>query len=511
MKLLSLICLSLLAVGVSGPIVNAEDFRFQHEHVLGTSLELIVAAPNQSAADKIERRVLHEIDRQAAIFSRYDAQSELMQWQAGQIASADLSAELVTVLKRAEHWRSVTDGAFDIRCGALTTLWENSARQGMVPSDQARQSMLSQLVRPPYQLSNSSQVDRLDTMAISLDGIAKGYILDAVCEMVQREFSSVRDFTINIGGDLRKLGDAPLEISVVDPRHTAESARPLEKFVATQPIAMATSGDYRRYLEIAGRRYSHIFDPRSGLPVGEVTSASVVAENAADADALATALCVLGPVEGLAVIENLTATECCLVMQDGRVVHSSGWPLHSQTAAPQMLVMLQEEKKQESGLWVDFSLVRPQGGRGYRRPYVAVWLEDTDGFPVKTAVLWMQTEQPGPRWHRDLTRWYRNDRLRQVVEETELIGTISGATRGPGNYDAYFDGTDNAGKPLKPGTYTLCLEVAREHGSYQLIREKIEWGEKPIAKKDLKENAEMDKISYRYVPAKKAEGKTDAS
>src|SRR6056297_2259913 len=62
------------------------------------------------------------------------------------------------------------------------------------------------------------------------------------------------------------------------------------------------------------------------------------------------------------------------------------------------------------GLHVWFKLERP-GGSNYRKPYVAVWLEDTDGFPVKTAVLWWQTEQPGPRWHRDLTRWYRNNRM----------------------------------------------------------------------------------------------------
>lgn len=510
MKLLSLICLALLAAGFSSQLAHAEDFRFQHEHVLGTSLELIVAANSKDEARQVEQRVLQEINRQAAIFSCYDAQSELMQWQAGKLASEDLSPELITVLKRAEHFRHITRGAFDVRSGALTKLWEDVAQQGQVPTDKDRQTILSQLVRPPYQFSDANQVDRLDTMAISLDGLAKGYILDAVCDVVQNEFTTVSDFTINIGGDLRKLGDAPLEISVVDPQHTAESARPLEKFVATQPMAMATSGDYRRYLEIAGRRYSHIFDPRSGLPAGEVCSASVVAENGMDADALATALCVLGPVEGVALIENLKATECCVVTRDGRVVRSSGWPLHSQTAPAQFLVMKDEEKKDDTGLWVDFSLIRPQGGRGYRRPYVAIWLEDTDGFPVKTAVLWMQTEQPGPRWHRDLTRWYRNDRLRQVVEESELIGTISGATRGPGNYDAYFDGTDNAGKPLKPGQYTLCLEVAREHGTYQLIREKIEWGDKPITKKELKGNVEMDKVSYRFVPAK-TEAKTDAS
>ena len=149
-------------------------------------------------------------------------------------------------------------------------------------------------------------------------------------------------------------------------------------------------------------------------------------------------------------------------------------------------------------LTIDFRLNRPRGKR-YRRPYVAVWLEDSEGFPVKTGLLFLQTEQPGPRWHRDLTRWYTNDRTRKLVEKKDLIGTISSATRGPGDYSAEFDGTDNLGKKLPDGTYTLCLEVAREHGTYQIIREPIELnGDKAIAKTDLKPNVEVSKVSYWY-------------
>ncbi len=112
----------------------------------------------------------------------------------------------------------------------------------------------------------------------------------------------------------------------------------------------------------------------------------------------------------------------------------------------------------------------------------------------------MQTDQPGPRWHRDLTRWYRNDRLRKTVEKTNLIETISGATRGPGTYQAVFDGKDNAGKVLEPATYTLCLEVAREHGTYQIIRKKIDIGDKAIEKTELEGNVEMGDVSFTYVP-----------
>jgi len=157
-------------------------------------------------------------------------------------------------------------------------------------------------------------------------------------------------------------------------------------------------------------------------------------------------------------------------------------------------------ERASSGLFVEFSLSRPEGGR-YRRPYVAVWLEDKDGFPVKTAALWLQTEQPGPRWHRDLTRWYRNDRMRKLAENTELIDAVSGPTRGPGDYSAYFDGTDNSGKPLPPGKYTLCIEAAREHGTYQLIKENLELSDKVIPKKQLNGNVEVSAASYRFTPS----------
>ena len=153
----------------------------------------------------------------------------------------------------------------------------------------------------------------------------------------------------------------------------------------------------------------------------------------------------------------------------------------------------------DEGLHVWFSLERPKGRR-YRRPYLAVWLEDEDGFPVKTGVLWLQTDQPGPRWHRDLTRWYRNDRMRKLVEKNDLIDGVSGATRGPGNYQAHFDGTDNTGKQLPNGEYTLCLEAAREHGNNKIIREKIRWGGEQIAKKDLNGNIEIPRASYQFVP-----------
>ena len=134
----------------------------------------------------------------------------------------------------------------------------------------------------------------------------------------------------------------------------------------------------------------------------------------------------------------------------------------------------------------------------YNRPYVAIWLEDDAGKPVRTALLWLETKQPGPQWHRELIRWYRNDQARLKTDERMLIGTISGATRGPGEYKAVFDGLDDHGNPLEPGKYTLFLEASREHGSYQLIRRPLELKSDPIPLTKLKGDTEIPAASFEY-------------
>jgi hypothetical protein len=130
---------------------------------------------------------------------------------------------------------------------------------------------------------------------------------------------------------------------------------------------------------------------------------------------------------------------------------------------------------------------------------VAVWIEDKDQFPVRTLTLWLQTDGPGPRWHRDLKRWYRQDTLRQVVDETKLIGTISAATKPPGAYKILWDGKDDAGKLVKKGKYTLYIECAREHGTYQLLSQEMIIGDQEL-KGDLGQNVEIKSAKFEYSP-----------
>lgn len=140
-------------------------------------------------------------------------------------------------------------------------------------------------------------------------------------------------------------------------------------------------------------------------------------------------------------------------------------------------------------LLINFELSNPGQG-GYRRPYVAVWIEDAEGSPVRTLELWFQQGGRGMRWLRDLRAWMRGEQLRKLADGGDLATTVSSATRQPGKYSVTWDGKDDQKKPANQGTYFICIEAAREHGTYQLIRKGFPLANKPL-KAELGGNVEI--------------------
>lgn len=150
----------------------------------------------------------------------------------------------------------------------------------------------------------------------------------------------------------------------------------------------------------------------------------------------------------------------------------------------------------EYELAVDFEISQPSGER-YRRPYVAVWIEDAAGNPVRTLSLWVQTRKPGPRWIPDLKRWYRNEKQRKRADGGDLIETISVATRPAGKYSLVWNGRDDDGKLVPQGNYVVNIEAAREHGTYGFLREDLSIGARPF-EKSLGSNVEIKGASVEY-------------
>ncbi|HEY2154890.1 MAG TPA: DUF2271 domain-containing protein [Isosphaeraceae bacterium] len=482
----------------------ARDYEFLHDNVLGTSLELSVRADSEEAARAAEASALAEIDRLAAVFSGYDASSEFRRWQATVDKPTKVSPELFELLRASDRWREASGGAFDPRVQVLTELWSRSARLDRLPTADERAKARALMARPAWRLDIASgMAERLTGCPLSLNSIAKGFIIGRAAEAALDRERGVRGVLLNIGGDVRVVGDIARTVGVAPPVGDSETAGPIAR-VGVRDRSVATSGNSQRGFGIRGGWYSHIFDPRTGQPAGQVIGATVIAERATDANALATTLNVLPVDEGLRLVASIPGVECLVVTVDGQIRKSAGWARYERPltvlAAP-----AQEPKAAADGPWgenyellLSFEIAGPEGNmRRYRRPYVAVWAEDKQGRAVRTLALWLQTRQPGPRWHADLKRWYRDDQARRQADDTNLIDTISRPTRPPGKYTVAWDGKDDHGKPLPAGAYTLCIEAAREHGTYQIIRKDVAIADTPFAE-DLKGNVEIKSASIEY-------------
>jgi hypothetical protein len=304
---------------------------------------------------------------------------------------------------------------------------------------------------------------------------------------------------VNVGGDLVVRGTWSQTVDLTDPQNNADNAAPLVH-LQVRDRAVATSGGYRRGFDIAGRHYSHIVDPRTGWPAGHVLSATVVAADAVDAGALATAFCVLTPEQSASLARTVRGAEFLLVLADGRRVASAGWQglvtpsIQPASSTPLGTVYAAETSPWPQGFELEISLELNRGnGFGSRRPYVAVWIEDKDHFPLRTVNVWFDKY----KYLNELRAWYRGDRLRAVTEGKELIDSVSSATRAPGKYTLKWDGKDNQGKYVAAGNYTVLIEAAREHGTYQLIRQDMTFAEMP-RHVDLPGGTEISAASLDY-------------
>ncbi|MEZ5402965.1 MAG: DUF2271 domain-containing protein [Bryobacteraceae bacterium] len=456
------------------------SFAFHHENVLGTSVEIEVSARDAGQAAMAESAALGEIDRCAKILSAWDASSEFSRWMRTSGEPVAVSRELFDVLALFEHWRAETAGALDPAAEAVTRLWKASAAAGRVPTAEERAETVALVRQTHYRLDPAARTaTRFTAVPLALNSFAKSYIAARAADAAT-DASGGDGVMIDIGGDIVLRGSVVKAVGIRDPRDNFDNAAPMET-VWVRDRAVATSGDYKRGVEIAGRRYSHIVDPRTAEAAGAIISSTVVAPDASTAGALATAFSVMQPEESARVAAANPGTEYLLVAADGRRIASPGWgSLRAQTGpAPSPLAAYAQAAPGEAWntafeLAIQFELARIDDRR-YRRPYVAVWIEDKDRFPVRTLALWYEK----PRWLPDLKSWSHSDRLRSLAEGNDITGTVSSATRPPGKYSLKWDGKDNAGKLVKSGRYTVLIEAAREHGTYQVMRSEMDFAGTP--------------------------------
>jgi thiamine biosynthesis lipoprotein len=338
---------------------------------------------------------------------------------------------------------------------------------------------------------------------LTVDGLAKGYIIDAALQAARRVSPDVAGLMINVGGDLRCWGRAPEALGwrvgasaggdVYD-----NDAAPVLLRVSDK--AVAASGRGARDLVIQGCAASHILSPTSGRPVAHTMGAVVLAPNAADADALATAFMVMSPKAAIALADRLDGVEALITSAAGQRHASAGWAHYEVGGDPLIrtgLISGVDAASSSSAVARSFGLdlayeVPKLDADPYHAPYVAAWITDENHRMVRTLLLLGKK----PKWVTENYIWWR----RYGRESPALLDTLAKPTRPPGRYTAHWDGADQDGEKVPPGRYLLHIEAAREKGGHTYETVDIDVGA-TAGTKTLAPRDELGALDVRYGPA----------
>ena len=319
MRLIGMICGVLLA-GWSLDGSELKRFVFV-EKQMGAAFRIVLYAEEEEGARSAATAAFEEVQRLNEILSDYEAESELSQLSgtSGSGKMVPISEDLWTVLSAAQNLSKQTEGAFDVTVGPCVRLWRIARFRKSLPAPeklaQARKAMGFRHMK----LFPNKRAARLDApnMVLDLGGIAKGYAADKALAILRNKgLSSV---LVDAGGDLA-LGDPPpgrkgWKIEIGGRKH------PNLPTLELANCAVATSGDVEQFVEVEGKRYSHIIDPRTGIGLATRLQVTVVAPSGMQSDSLASALTALGPEKGTALVKKLAGVQAYFVQRQGEATN----------------------------------------------------------------------------------------------------------------------------------------------------------------------------------------------
>jgi thiamine biosynthesis lipoprotein ApbE len=397
---------------------------------------------------------------------------------------------LLDVLSLFDAWRRQTGGALDASAETAVRVWKQAEADHREPTSEELAAAVRTMQQAHWKLDRAAgTATHLDDAPIALNSFAKSYIADRAASAALAAGAS--GISLNLGGDIVLRGTLTEQVAIANPRADAENDPPLDT-IRLANRTVATSGAYRRGVDIAGRHYSHIIDPRTGATAENILASTVVAPDASEAGALATAFSVMTPAQSRALAAKLRGVDFLLVTASGQIVTSPDWSrLEAARLQPASYAVQRKAAAPapKLDLLISLELATPDSPR-YHRPYVAVWIEDKDHKAIRTIALWSQK----PRWLDELKTWYHDSNAAQ----TGQAYSISSATRPPGKYTLRWNGLNDAGKPVQPGTYTVFIEAAREHGTYGLMQQQIDFDGRTPHEFTLPGNTEIAGASIDY-------------
>ena len=331
LKLSGLLGLGVASAGVLP--LGAEAVRFNTKMMkvsktrlaMGTFVSMTLVHPAKDQAEEAMGLAFHEIDRLSGLLSRFDEATAVAQLnKEGRLK--DVPHEVVQVVARALDYHRVTQGCFDITVKPVVDLFRDKlgGEEKVKPTEKELAEALKLVGSGKIRLEERAVFFEQPGMGITLDGIAKGYIVDRASQVLTE--LGIENHLINAGGDIRtrgsKAGNKPWTVAIQDP----SKRNNYPDIIHMRDGAVATSGDYEIYFD-PEKMFHHIVNPKTGRSPELSTSVSVLAPTTMEADALSTSVFVMTPAEGTQLINGMPNCESLVVAKDGRLSKSNGWSL----------------------------------------------------------------------------------------------------------------------------------------------------------------------------------------
>lgn len=329
LKYSGLLGLGLTSAGILPATAGAVKFNNETYKVsetrsaMGTYVSMTLFHSSRDKAEEAMGRAYEEIDRLTSLMNRFDHATAVAHLNNEGYLN-DVPPEVTQVIARSLEYYRISNGTFDISVKPVIDLFKKSfaENKSMMPDRKELDKALKLVGSDKIELSGRTIRFKKPGVGITLDGIAKGFIVDQASKVLSDH--QIKDHLINAGGDIRTSGTnrdkKPWTVAIQDP----QKKKQYPDIIHMTDGAIATSGNYEIYFD-QEKMFHHIVDPNTGMSPGLSASVSVLADTAMNADALSTSVFVMKPTAGVRFIDAIPNCECLVMSRTGKMFKSPGW------------------------------------------------------------------------------------------------------------------------------------------------------------------------------------------
>ena len=297
---------------------NNELRTFKRTQILlGTVVDIQVKDSDQQKAEDAITKAFIEIKRIDDLFSTFNEESPVWKINNSNDSTINVDPEIYRLIVLCDSVAKISGGVFDVSLNNLTKCWGFYTDNPHIPTKDAVVSALSESGWKYVKLAGGNEFIKKQNVGLNFGAIAKGYAVDKAIDVLKKY--EIKKALVNAGGEISVIGKDWV-IGVQHPRNENDMIARIK----LENTSVATSGDYEQYFEQDGVRYHHILDPKTGYPAKGLQSVTVINKSDEYADALATAVFVMGKEKGMRLIEQLSNTEAMIIDSNGKIFYSSG-------------------------------------------------------------------------------------------------------------------------------------------------------------------------------------------